>query len=253
MHDNGLLWQGQHGSALTWMDAVVNGKPVTGRVGYAVEVNALWYNAIMFALELASEDNDTAFLKKWSKWPEKIKASFQDTFWDSERACLADVVNGEQKDWSVRPNMIFAVSMPHSPVGTYISNAVLVCVEKELLTPRGLRSLSPKNPDYKGRYAGNQVERDLAYHQGTAWPWLLGAFADAYLKLHGNTGAQYIEILYQRFEEEMHDNGIGAVSEVYDGDPPHSAGGAISQAWNIAELLRIKWMLDNIDKITKTT
>ncbi len=248
MHDNGLLWQGEHGNALTWMDAKVNGKAVTGRVGYAVEVNALWYNAIVFALELAEEEKDTAFVKKWSKWPEIIQESFKDTFWDADKSYLADYVNDGFKDWSVRPNMIFAVSMPHSPVGSFISNAVLQRVEKELLTPRGLRSLSPKNPDYKGHYIGDQVERDKAYHQGTVWPWLLGAFADAYLKLHGNTGAQYIEILYQKFEEEMHDNGIGAISEVYDGDPPHNAGGGITQAWNVAELLRIRWMLDNLNK-----
>lgn len=246
MHDNGLLWQGEHGTALTWMDAMVHGKAVTGRVGYAVEVNALWYNAIMFALELAKENDDKAFVKKWSKQPEKIRSSFKEIFWDEEKKYLADYANEEHTDWSVRPNMIFAVSMPYSPIGSFISNSVLDKVKKELLTPYGLRSLSPKNLDYKGRYAGNQVERDLAYHQGTVWPWLLGAFADAYLKLHGNSGKAFIETIYQNFEKEMFENGIGTVSEVYDGDPPHTAGGAYSQAWNVAELLRIKWMLKNI-------
>jgi glycogen debranching enzyme len=142
--------------------------------------------------------------------------------------------------------MIFAVSMPHSPVGSFVSNSVLEKVRQELLTPYGLRSLSPKNTDYKGKYAGNQVDRDLAYHQGTVWPWLLGAFADAFLKLHGATGKAFIESIYRNFEQEMFQNGIGTVSEVYDGDPPHEDGGAFSQAWNVAELLRIKWMLDNI-------
>lgn len=245
MHDNGLLWQGEHGSALTWMDAIVDGKPVTGRVGYAVEVNALWYNAIMFALELAEEENDNTFIRKWAKRTEVIRDSFKETFWDDGKGYLADYVNGNFKDWSVRPNMIFAVSMPHSPVGPYISNAVLGIVEQELLTTRGLRTLSPKNPDYQGTYYGDQAQRDKAYHQGTVWPWLLGAFAEAYLKLHGASGKPFIESVYKGFEKEMFANGIGTLSEVYNGDPPHKAGGAISQAWNVAELLRIRWMLDN--------
>jgi len=246
MHDNGLLWQGQHGTALTWMDAVVHGKAVTGRVGYAVEVNALWYNAICFALELAEESGDKTFVKKWKKWPEIIRKSYKDTFWDETKNYLADYVDGNHTDWSVRPNMIFAVSMPYSPVGSFISNGVLQKVRQELLTPYGLRSLSPKNMDYQGKYAGNQVERDLAYHQGTAWPWLLGAFADAFLKLHGATGKAFIESIYNNFEQEMFKNGIGTISEIYDGDPPHHDGGAFSQAWNVAELLRIKWMIDTI-------
>jgi predicted glycogen debranching enzyme len=246
MHANGLLWQGEHGKALTWMDAVVDGKPVTGRVGYAVEVNALWYNAICFALELAQEAEDKTFVKKWEKWPKIIRNSFKEYFWDDEKKYLADHVNGDQVDWSVRPNMIFAVSMPNSPVGNFISNAVVQKVKQDLLTPRGLRTLSPKNVNYQGTYAGDQIQRDLAYHQGTVWPWLLGAYADAYLKLYGAAGAKDIEAVYDEFEDEMFDNGIGTVSEVYDGDPPHAAGGAISQAWNVAELLRIKWMLEHV-------
>jgi predicted glycogen debranching enzyme len=246
MHANGLLWQGEHGKALTWMDAVVDGKPVTGRVGYAVEVNALWYNAICFALELAEEADDKRFVKKWEKWPEIIRKSFKDYFWDDEKKYLADYVNSEYVDWSVRPNMIFAVSMPNSPVGTFISNAVVQKVKQDLLTPRGLRTLSPKNENYHGTYAGDQIQRDLAYHQGTVWPWLLGAYADAYLKLQGAAGIKDIEAVYDEFEDEMFDNGIATISEVYDGDPPHTAGGAISQAWNVAELLRIKWMLEHV-------
>ena len=246
MHDNGLLWQGEHGHALTWMDAVVHGKAVSGRVGYAVEVNALWYNAICFALELAEENGDKSFVKKWKNWPEVIRSSYKATFWDEDKKYLADYVNSDHTDWSVRPNMIFALSMPHSPVGSFVSNSVLEKVTQELLTPYGLRSLSPKNLNYKGKYSGNQVDRDRAYHQGTVWPWLLGAFADAFLKLHGATGKAFIESIYLNFEKEMFKNGIGTVSEVYNGDPPHTASGAFSQAWNVAELLRIKWMIDNI-------
>lgn len=249
MHANGLLWQGEHGKALTWMDAIVNGKPVTGRVGYAVEVNSLWYNAIVFALSLADADDDRAFVNKWTKWPEIIRNSFKETFWDEEQEYLADCVNGDVKDWSVRPNMIFAVSLPESPVGPYIQNAVLRIVHQELLTPRGLRTLSPKNEAYIGRYNGDQVKRDQSYHQGIVWPWLLGAFAEAYLKLYGRKGIDFINSIFLAFEEEMTESCIGTVSEVFDGDPPHHAGGAISQAWNIAELLRIKWMLKNVNKL----
>ena len=248
MHENGLIWAGEHGKALTWMDAVVNQKAITPRIGYAVEVNALWFNAVMFALKLAEEAGDSRFVNEWKKWPEIIKQSFKDTFWDEKKGYLADVVAGDFKDWSVRPNMIFAVSLPYSPLGNFTSNAVVDKVKQDLLTPRGLRSLSPRNPSYKGKYFGDQAHRDEAYHQGTAWPWLLGAFAEAYLKLRGNAGKPFIESLYNGFEEVMSEAGIGTISEVYDGNPPHQAGGAISQAWNVAELLRIKWMLDNIDE-----
>ncbi len=246
MHTNGLLWQGEKGMALTWMDAVVNGKPVTGRHGYAVEVNALWYNAIMFALELAGDAGDKRFVNKWEKWPEIIRNSFKDTFWNDEEGYLADHVNEDGANKDVRPNMIFAVSLPHSPVGPYIQASVLEKVKQELLTSRGLRSLSPKNHQYKGIYTGDQNQRDMAYHQGTAWPWLLGAYADAHLKLHGKKGKEHIHSLYAGFEEVMTEAGIGTISEIYDGDPPHTARGALSQAWNVSELLRIKWMLDRL-------
>ncbi len=246
MHPNGLLWQGGKGMALTWMDTVVDGKPVTGRHGYAVEVNALWYNAIMFALELAENAGDQRYINKWEKWPEIIRNSFKDTFWDDQRGYLADHVNENGKNQDVRPNMLFAVSLPHSPVGPYIQAAVLQIVEQELLTSRGLRSLSPKNHQYKGTYFGDQKQRDLAYHQGTVWPWLLGAYADAYLRLHDKQDKDHIKSLYKNFEEVMSEAGIGTISEIYDGDPPHVARGALSQAWNVSELLRIKWMLDHL-------
>jgi glycogen debranching enzyme len=147
--------------------------------------------------------------------------------------------------------MIFAVSLPYSPIGPFLKNAVLVKVRQELLTVRGLRTLSPKNHDYKGTYWGNQQERDLAYHQGTVWPWLIGAFSESYLKLYGKQGIPFIESIFEGFEAVMHEAGIGTISEVYDGDPPHKAGGAISQAWNIAELLRIRWILDHFDQYMK--
>lgn len=247
MHDNGLIWAGEQGKALTWMDAVVDGNPVTPRTGYAVEINALWYNAINFCIELAEEADDKTFIKNWKKWPEIIRTSFNNVFWDSEKGYLADSVNGEHKDWSVRPNMIFAVSLDYSPLNDSQAFSILNVVKGELLTNRGLRTLSPKNLSYKGNYAGNQKERDKAYHQGTVWPWLLGAFAEAWLKIIGNSGLEEVQTIYSNFEEVMNDSGIGTISEVYDGDPPHNAGGAISQAWSVAELLRIKSMIDNAE------
>lgn len=248
MHDNGLIWAGESGKALTWMDAVIDEKPVTPRMGYAVEVNALWYNAINFCLQLAEDENDTTFIKNWKKWPSIIKSSFIDTFWDNEKGYLADCVMDGEKDWSVRPNMVFAVSLPYSPLENNQAFKVLNVVRQELLTNRGLRTLSPKNLNYKGICIGNQTERDTAYHQGTAWPWLLGAYSEAYLKIIGKSGIDEIKDIYQSFEELMDDRGIGTISEIYDGDPPHTARGAISQAWSVAELLRIKSMIDNLSK-----
>lgn len=247
MHDNGLLWAGEKGKALTWMDAIIDGNPVTPREGYAVDINALWYNAVSFCIELASAANDKTFVKNWYSSPQLIKDSFTDMFWNSEKGYLADYVNGDFKDWSVRPNMIFAVSLPHSPLNDEQSFRVLNVVKGELLTKRGLRTLSPKNTAYKGRYYGDLKARDQAYHQGTAWPWLLGAYADAYLKLFGSNGKEALLELFYGFEAEMTEDGIGTISEVYDGNPPHLAGGAISQAWSVAELLRIKYMIDNTE------
>ncbi len=245
MHDNGLIWAGEKGKALTWMDTVIDGKPTTPRTGYNVEVNALWYNAIMFSLDLAEKAGDTIFVNQWKKWPEIIKKNFNDTFWNPELGYLADYTDGNYKDMAVRPNQIFAVAVPYSPLDKAKQIMVVEKVKNELLTPRGLRTLSPKNPDYKGSYKGDATSRDLSYHQGVAWPWLLGAFAEAYLKLHGEEGKPLIREHYNAFESEMTEAGIGTISEIYNGDPPFTAGGAISQAWSVAELLRIKWMLDN--------
>ncbi len=248
MHDNGLVWAGEQGKALTWMDAIIDNNPVTPRTGYAVDINALWYNGVSFCIDLAEQANDKTFVKNWKKWPEIIKNSFVDIFWNNEKGYLADYTNGEFKDWSVRPNMIFAVSLPHSPLNEEQRFSTLNVVKSELLTRRGLRTLSPKNPDYQGRYFGDQKTRDKAYHQGTAWPWLLGAYADAYLKVFGEQSVDVLKDIYNEFEPEMRVNGIGTISEVYDGNPPHLAGGAISQAWSVSELLRIKSMINKIEE-----
>ncbi|GHT22258.1 4-alpha-glucanotransferase [Bacteroidia bacterium] len=237
MHDNGLIYAGQEGKALTWMDAVVNGVPQTPRTGYPVEIQALWYNAILFALELAKEVGDKKFIGEWKDLPALIAESFEKLFWDEERGYLADVVNNGVKDWSIRPNQIFATSLPYSPVSDEIKKSVLDVVNTQLVTTRGLRTLSPEDPKYIGAYEGSQELRDAAYHQGTVWPWLLEGFSTGWLRVHKKSGIAYIESLLHGFEEEMTQHGIGTISEIYNGDPPHQAKGAISQAWSVGALL----------------
>jgi predicted glycogen debranching enzyme len=240
---NGLLYAGVTGTAVTWMDAVVNGQPVTPRIGLAVEVNALWYNAIMFALELAEAAGDKAFCNDWQPIADQIPAAFVQTFWYKEKNYLYDYVQGDFKDKCVRPNQVFAASLPYSPVNDDIRKGILDCVKSELLTPRGLRTLAPKNPAYKPEYTGGPIERDMAYHQGSVFPWLFGHFAEAWLKLYEESGVSFITKMYHGFEQVMPEHGIGTISELYDGDPPYRPSGAISQAWSVAELLRVHALL----------
>jgi predicted glycogen debranching enzyme len=244
MRENGLIYSGVQGKALTWMDAVVYGKPVTPRIGYDVEINALWYNAIMFALEVAKKARDKDFVAQWEELSKLISKSFIETFWSDEKRYLADYVDDEQQHWEVRPNMVFAASLPFSMIDEDKMRLVLRRIEKELLTPKGLRTLSPNHPSYKGTYEGNQEQRDNAYHQGTVWPWLLGHYVEAYLKLYGKQGIPYAEKIFHGFEEDMTIAGLGSISEIYDADPPYHPRGAISQAWSVAEILRIKCMIE---------
>jgi predicted glycogen debranching enzyme len=243
MDKDGLISAGLHGTPLTWMDAVANGKPVTPRMGKTVEINALWYNAVCFSLEVAEAAGDTAFCKEWAGIASQIPASYVKTFWSPEKRYLADYVDGDYKDWAVRPNMVLATSLPYSPVPEDIRKDVLSRVRQELLTPRGLRTLTPKSPIYKGSYFGNQAEREAAYHQGSVSPWLLGHFVEGYLKIHGKSGLSMIKSLYEAFEPVMTEHGIGTISELYDGDPPNTGRGAISQASSVAELLRIGYLI----------
>lgn len=245
MRENGLVYAGAPGKSLTWMDAVVNGVPVTPRRGYAVEINALWYNAICFTLEMAKTGKDKKFVKEFEYLPELIKKSFLELFWDEKTDCLADYVNDEEGCNSfVRPNMVIAVSLPYSMLDKEQMKKVLDIADKELVTPRGLRTLSPANKLYKGTYYGNQEERDNAYHQGTVWPWLLGPFCEGWLKVYGNQGVQKVKKLVYGFEEVMSEHGISTLSEIHDGDPPHAPRGAISQAWSVGEVLRIIDLLE---------
>jgi predicted glycogen debranching enzyme len=245
MRENGLVYADAPGKALTWMDAVVKDMPVTQRRGYPVEINALWYNAICFSLEMARNAKDKKFIKEYESLPELIKKSFLETFWDEKLGYLADYVNDEEgKNFDVRPNMVIAVSMPYSMLDKEKMKMVLNIADKELVTPRGLRTLSPGNIFYKGVCSGTQDERDSAYHQGTVWPWLYGPFCEGWLRVFGNQGVQKVKKLIFGLEAVMSEHGISTLSEIHDGDPPHSPRGAISQAWSVGEVLRIIELLE---------
>jgi predicted glycogen debranching enzyme len=246
MMENGLIYAEQEGTPLTWMDAVVENKPVTQRAGSPVEVNALWYNAVCQAVEW-SESKDKKFYREWSEMPELIRGSFTEQFWDEEMGYLADYIQGTFRDFSVRPSQVIATAMKHSPLSQEMKKSVLDVVESELLTPRGLRSLSPKNEAYEGVCKGNQTQRDNAYHQGTVWPWLLEHFVRGYLDVHKKSGHNMIKRIYDGFEEELSNRGIGSISEVYDGNPPHEPRGSISQATGVAALLRIGEMIEGFN------
>jgi len=248
MHENGLIWAGQQGYALTWMDAVVYGKPVTPRIGYDVEICALWYNAIRFCLDLAKLAKDTKFISQYKNIPQLIESSFTETFWDEEKGYLADYVDNDHKDWSVRPNQIIATALDFSPIDDDIKKSVIEVVRKELLTPYGLRTLSPNHHDYKPFYEGDQPTRDMAYHNGTVWPWLLQPFCTAYLNLNKKSGLPLVKSIYEGFESIMTDYGIGTICEIFDGDPPHHPRGAISQAWSVGALLYIGKLIENFEK-----
>lgn len=244
MDARGLIHAGDGQTALTWMDATVGGIPVTPRHGYPVEINALWYNALCFALDLAAEFGDPPFFD--DGLIPLLRRSFVETFWNPREGSLGDVSRNGVLDTAVRPNQIFAASLPFSPLDPAEQAAVVATVRDQLLVPCGLRTLSPADPAYRGRYRGNPAERDGAYHQGTVWPWLLGAFGEAALRvaddpeLEKENLRQYLRTFLRQHLSEA---GIGSVSEVFDGDAPHRPGGCIAQAWSVAELLRLYTLL----------
>ncbi len=237
MMENGLLFAAEQGVALTWMDSFSGGQPCVPRYGKPVELNALWYNAVCFGLELARNERDADFLEEWAGLPGKIAEAFVATFWDEGRGFLADVNNSLWTDWSVRPNMVIAAAMPYTPLTRGQREKVLEVARQHLLTPRGLRTLSPDDPAYRGSVEGSPDSREAAVHNGAAFPWLIQFFAEAWLSLHGKSGLPFIRKVAAGFEAEMSENCIGTLSEYYDGSPPHAGKGAVSQAWNVAALL----------------
>jgi len=252
MRDNGLIYAEAADLPLTWMDAVVNGKPVTQRNGYAVEIVALWYNAVRYALDCARAGRDRTFIRDWEALPELIRTSFIELFWDDEHGYLADYVNdNEKRNMQVRPNMVIATSLPYTMLNKDQMKSLLDMANRFLVTPRGLRTLSPAEEGYCGIYSGNEEQRDRAYHQGTVWPWLIGPFCEGWLRVYGEGGVSRVRKLITGFEETLTEAGISTISEIFDGDPPHKPGGAISQASSVGEVLRIYNLLETKYKENK--
>lgn len=230
--------------AVTWMNSTANGVPVVPRTGYIVEFNALWYNALMFCAEIAKLRGDEKNAAHLEEMAEKCKVSFQRTF-VNQYGYLFDYVDGNQPNWNVRPNMIFPVAFDYSPLDQKQKKTIIDYCTRELLTPKGLRSLSPKSGGYNPMYVGPQSQRDYAYHQGPAWPWLEGFYMKACLKLYKRSRLSFIRRQMIGYEDEMFNNCIGTLPELFDGNPPFSGRGAISFAANVAELLRISEMLES--------
>lgn len=243
--DNGLLYAGNKTLALTWMNVFCDGKPWTPRTGYAIEVNALWYNALRYGVELlkaASARN--RHLKLWQEYADKVEQSFLPTFYNAEKNMFYDYVNESEKNEMVRPNMLLAGSLRYSPLTDELKKRILDITRSELLTIRGLRSLSPRDSAYKGITLGNHREREQAYHNGTVFPWLIMPYTDLCVRIYGRTALPYLEDLYNGFEDAIYENGIGSISEIYDGNPPHEARGCISQSTSVAALLYLNHVIN---------
>jgi predicted glycogen debranching enzyme len=240
---DGLLISHEPGRGTSWMDAKVGDWVITPRQGRPVELNALWYNALRIVSGFLAEHGDPERAKRYGSMANQVRASFLQRYRRSESDHLADVVDGpDGDDWSVRPNQIFALSLPYPLIDGDEARAVLDAIARELLTDFGLRSLSPNDPAYRGSYGGDQVHRDGAYHQGPVWGWLLGPFVEASFRLHGDRDAALR--LLAPVEDHLLDAGLGSISEIFEGDAPHRPDGCIAQAWSVAEVLRVWQMID---------
>jgi predicted glycogen debranching enzyme len=239
MDEDGLITAGAKDTQLTWMDARIEKWPVTSRHGKAVEINALWYNALAIFAELCRRID--AGTKLTGKLPDldAVRHSFHRVFWNPAERCLFDCVNEAGADQSIRPNQILAIGLPFSLLSAEEGEQVLRRVEKDLLTPRGIRTLSPAHPEYRERYDGDLLSRHSAYHQGTVWPWLIGPYCTAVRRIRGEAGKREVRELLTRFAAHLDDEGgAGTISEIFDAEPPHAPRGSIAQAWSVGELLR---------------
>ncbi len=238
---DGLLAQGEEGYQLTWMDAKIGDWVVTPRRGKAVEINALWYNALELLAEWLQRTGSAAVAQHYEEHAQRARISFNQRFWFADGGYLYDIVDckgdKETHDVSCRPNQLFAISLDHPVLDQERWKSVVDVVQNKLLTPLGLRSLSPDDPEYKPIYSGDLRSRDGAYHQGTVWAWLIGPFVDAWLKVHPNDKRGARKFL-ETFPIHLSDNGLGTISEVFDANEPYLAGGCIAQAWSVAEVLR---------------
>lgn len=244
VEDNGLVYVDGKGKVMTWMNSTVNGRLVVPRNGYIVEINSLWYNALGFAARLNKIEGDAQFTETLEELSARCKESFVKTFLN-DYGYLFDYVDGNMMDWSVRPNMLFAIALDYSPLTADQRKSILDICTRELLTPKGMRTLSPKSGGYNPICAGPQMQRDLSYHQGTAWPWLGGFYMEACLKIYRRTRLSFIERQLVGYEDEMQTNCLGTLPEMFDGNPPFKARGAISFAMNVGETLRTLSILEN--------
>lgn len=221
------------------MDAKVGDWVVTPRHGKPVEIQALWYNALRVMEDLTGRFDELNAKQEYAAMANKARASFNELFWNEQAGCLYDVVNGDLRDASIRPNQVIAISLSNTMVPTERAASILRVVERELLTPRGLRTLSPSDPNYIGRYEGGPGTRDGAYHQGTVWPWLMGSYITAYARTFGPAaGRRFGTMWLKNFQDHLNEACLGQVSEIFDGDAPHTPRGCVAQAWSVAELLR---------------
>ena len=245
VHPNGLLWAQADRVALSWMNAYINGNPVTERPGYQVETNAFWYNSICFAIDSEKKyGRDKAFVARWEPIRDSIRENFQKVFWNERRGCLADYVDGFGQNLDIRPNQLMALWVENSPLDDMLHPSVFRVVSDELETRRGIRTLSPRDEKYKGVYEGSQVDRDLAYNQGTAWVFLLQYYVKVGFRLHGPSFANKAEWLVKGCYEDISKHGVGAFSELYDGDPPQEPHGAVASALSTAALLTVNHLID---------
>ena len=245
MDDNGLIWSDDLSRPLTWFNAESNYGAIVPRNGYVVEVNALWYNAVCYALELAKDTKDKTFLSEWGTMPETIAESFNQIFWIESEKYLADYANHTHQNTEVRPNQLLACALDYSPLTEKRQRKVLAIITQELLTPKGLRSLSPESPRYEGESVGNVFVRDKATFNGSVHPWFVGFYVEANLKLFGDTYIPDGKAFLENFEEEINTHGVGLISAIYDGNPPFNPRGCISNAKNVAEILRAQWLLSD--------
>lgn len=248
MHENGLVWASQTNRPLTWMNVMVDSVALTPRSGYAVEVNALWYNAICYSLKLAKECGDKEFVAKWEPIEQLVKCSFNEIFVVDGKKQLADYVYQGYQNTFVRPNQLMACSLDYSPISDHKKYEVLEVVKNHLLTTRGLRTLTPRNPLFKGNYYGDIYSRDEALHQGTCFVWLLEHYVRANFALHGDQFVGQAKELLEAFHEDMLSYGVGSIPELHDGNPPHLPGGAISYAPSVGALLSIDRMIKKYNK-----
>jgi len=245
MDYRGLLSAGDGSHALTWMDAIVHGRPVTPRNGLPVEINALWYNALSFFAELGKQFGESDLLP--DDLLDRVRRAFQETFWIEDGGYLGDVFFDGVLDKAIRPNQILAVSLPFSPLEPRQRKSIVSCVNDRLLTPVGIRTLDPEDWNYQRVYEGDQPTRDRAYHQGTVWPWLLAHYGAACLRTAEDqiqAKADLLQLVRNFMDRHIGEAGIGCISEVFDGSPPHRAGGCIAQAWSTAGLVSLYFLLN---------